>query len=446
MKKIKIRKRKGTYRLIYACSQDETKQYREILSELEKKDYSVALKHAHGFCHDRNIVTAAKVHIRYNYTLSFDLADFFDSVSETHLKNYLKKEVLDKCLIDGAPRQGLPTSPLLANLAASKLDVAITKKLGKEIKGGGFAYTRYADDIAISFQGLSESTKIKKVVSEAVRRCGFKLNKKKTRLHQTKTGKRVILGVSVDAEGVSTTRSFRRRLRAAEHNLSRNPENKRQGQVVAGMKEFLKLKEPGTDAKKQAKTDEKRFLEAQAVAKYYHLRSPKRVEKVISEKTDGEYAISNDPVTFYLFAAATLGRSTCLDIQVAEKRKKYAGGVWLFQHLPGCSLACLFSDEQMKTSGVKQRKMIARCYVYQTRETGKKLYGHLYGHKPGDTEKLRAWLEKQGFQSCTAGSGETVCGHTRCGKKPYFDNLKIVETRLKEKKGNHAVAWKFKIM
>ena len=216
MHTFKIKKRSGGYREIYSPSAREKKEFRSYLPYLESLHLS---PYAHAFVKHRNIITNAQHHIRYNISVSFDLSSFFDTVTEKSFKNIaINKDILYICLVDGAARQGIPTSPILANIAANKMDYTIVKKLNALFKQKHeFSYTRYADDMTVSFNDKKNITTVCDIVSKSVEICGFTLNKKKTRVQFSTNGnRREICGVTVDNE-IHTSRRFRRRLRAAEH-------------------------------------------------------------------------------------------------------------------------------------------------------------------------------------------------------------------------------------
>ncbi|MBO1996760.1 hypothetical protein J4714_12815 [Staphylococcus epidermidis] len=89
-----------------------------------------------------------------------DLENFFDSIKPSMVSKYINEDVIEKCFIDGAPRQGLPTSPAISCLAFISCDNKIIESIGKisdDIK-----YTRYADDLCLSFNDLSIKNSIEK--------------------------------------------------------------------------------------------------------------------------------------------------------------------------------------------------------------------------------------------------------------------------------------------
>lgn len=170
----------------------------------------------HGFVYGKNCVTNAKEHVNFNYTISMDLENFFDSIRHYHLE-MVPYHILKQCLVRGAPRQGLSTSPTLSNLALREFDLWVEQLcFYNTLWGDKTAYTRYADDITISGDDLASLHTIKRQIIYKLNLMGFKLNQKKTRVQSYKGGRRVITGLAVDNE-VNANRQTRRRLRAAIH-------------------------------------------------------------------------------------------------------------------------------------------------------------------------------------------------------------------------------------
>jgi RNA-directed DNA polymerase len=96
----------------------------------------------------------------------------------------------------GVLPQGAPTSPMLSNLAAGKLD----EMLHTYALENGFVYTRYADDITVSASRLSSARvvgEIQRNIVRRIRQSGFKDNWKKTRVAGSGS-KKIILGLLVD--------------------------------------------------------------------------------------------------------------------------------------------------------------------------------------------------------------------------------------------------------
>jgi len=170
----------------------------------------------HAFVKGRNCVTNAMKHIGYKYTISYDLKDFFESVTRDKLTGIVSDDILDLIIVDGSTRQGLSSSPNAANLAFIKVDKEIMASICKS--NIAFAYTRYADDITISFNYTNDLFKIDDIVRYWVTSNAYVINEHKTKLQCADQGRRFITGIAVDCTSVYPTRKNRRRARAAIHN------------------------------------------------------------------------------------------------------------------------------------------------------------------------------------------------------------------------------------
>ena len=226
MQIIQVEKRSGGTRKIYVPSREEKGHLRSLLAVIPQPDNRLAS--AHGFRSGRSPVTNALEH-QPNYIagavmLSLDLSDFFGSVTPEQVLCYLPRNhqegFLMACFPDGAAQQGLPTSPALANLAGIAIDEAILQE--NEKHGWNAVYTRYADDLTLSFPSMPDCgiNAVIASVDEIVRRHGHRLNRKKIRIQQARSGRWECCGVMLDERGVHVSRKQRRLLRAMEHNLA----------------------------------------------------------------------------------------------------------------------------------------------------------------------------------------------------------------------------------
>lgn len=218
MNVFRIAKRNGKFRTIYAPSPKEKEWLRQVLSTgltpaCERLDKANV---AHGFRRGRSPVTNAMQHRGFDYSLCFDLQDFFDTVLPTYVP--LEWANMPELWPDGAARQGLPTSPALANIAAAAFDadVCALRPAGPTRKFESFVYTRYADDLTFSFDNAWLIDVLLNAVPRLAEKHGFRINKSKTRLQWAGAGRRIITGVAVD-NTLNVPRSVRRRLRAARH-------------------------------------------------------------------------------------------------------------------------------------------------------------------------------------------------------------------------------------
>ena len=165
--------------------------------------------------------------------LTLDIESFFDSINATHLNKRIDAELLSVVLEGGAPRQGLPTSPLVANIAMIDVDSSIMA-LCNEI--GGVTYSRYADDMAFGFDAFELHERIAAGVQAILSAIGFRLNSRKTKLQSMANGAMHITGVALTSSGIRPTRSTLRRIRAAKHQ-GRNSQ-------ATGLSEWARCKLP----------------------------------------------------------------------------------------------------------------------------------------------------------------------------------------------------------
>jgi len=230
-----IPKGNGRFRRIYEPLGD----YKKRLIKANKKIALIVknydfLQINHAFIKNRNCITNAERHKNYSYTLSMDLTDFFDSVDKKLVSKYLKDEFMELCFIDGYLRQGLPTSPAIANLSLLQTDRQIYNRL-RELNLN-IIYTRYADDLTVSFNDISYLPLIKKILKSNIQAVGFTFNESKTKLQKETNGRRIITGVGVDRSGVYPTRKIKKKIRAAKHQDNLDS--------LRGLEEWAKCKRP----------------------------------------------------------------------------------------------------------------------------------------------------------------------------------------------------------
>ncbi|HHF3231904.1 TPA: retron Ec67 family RNA-directed DNA polymerase/endonuclease [Vibrio diabolicus] len=235
-----ITKKSGGVRTISAPS-DELKDLQRKLSDLLLDckgvihlDNKVECSLSHGFERERSIITNARIHRGKKNVLNLDLEDFFGSFNFGRVRGYFianRDFKLDPhiattiaqiaCYKDSLP-QGSPCSPVIANLITNSLDI----KLSKLAKRNGCTYTRYADDITFSTRKKSFPTSIVKNVENVtlgskllgeIRRAGFSVNPKKTRL-QFKDSRQEATGLVVNKK-VSVKSEYWRLTRAMAHSL-----------------------------------------------------------------------------------------------------------------------------------------------------------------------------------------------------------------------------------
>lgn len=237
-----VPKRSGGLRKL--CAPDER------LKELQRKVLRRLLGRlkvhaaATGFQRGQSIVTHARQHTGQAVVVRLDIKDFFPSTAARRVYRYFRKigwnrpaaRLLKRLCThqDGLP-QGAPTSPRLSNLVNYHLDcrlTAIARKLGAH-------YSRYADDITLSFP-TDDRRQIRyliRFVRRVAAETGYLLHgAKKLRIRRQHQQQRVT-GLVVN-ECVNLPREVRRRLRAVEHHLRTGRPATLTPQQLAGWRAF----------------------------------------------------------------------------------------------------------------------------------------------------------------------------------------------------------------
>lgn len=421
----KIPKRNGKFRTIYIPDKEYKAQLRYLLTEkfFQKKfPYYVT-----AFVHDNNIVTNAKQHIGYNFTLSFDLEDFFDSVTTEHFNHFSEKnrDLITDCFINDRLRQGLPTSPFLSNLAALSMDEVILRNIKRTFLKNNLKYyertedldeieyTRYADDLAFSFNNYSTYPVLKTMIPNIVNSCRFKINSRKTHLQTAKFGFRRICGINVGPDRVKVPKHIDKKLRACIH-LNKKWDDMKH--VVMGLREFIKLKKPDLENKKNIKQA------CRILHKFNMSATAKKLRVIEPAIPDGDYGgvtITNDPVYFVGMSLFTTDWRSCMSLRRGGNAKK---GVWVWNNLQGCSIAYIPSSRIVTIAGISRKAMIRRVLVFET-EDGGRYYGTCYPNSHMIADKLY----DAGFKPVREGRGKRVKGrivNRKC--MPWQDSTKII--------------------
>lgn len=242
--RFEIPKRSGGMRAIWAPLPTLKQAQHWILHEILER--LVVHGAAHGFLSGRSIATNAAEHSNSQLLVKLDIENFFPSISWKRVKGVFRKAgypeqiaTLLALLCTEAPReivqdngktyyvalaerclpQGAPTSPALTNALCLRLDRRITGFADK----AGWRYTRYADDLTFSFAAdNSQEADISRLLGTVKRILGeegFNVNVKKThviRQHQAQQ----VTGLIVNGEQAPrVSRSLKRQMRAALHNL-----------------------------------------------------------------------------------------------------------------------------------------------------------------------------------------------------------------------------------
>jgi len=246
----KLPKKKGGFRLINAPSKNMKLVQRWILDNILYK--LNAGEYAHGFIPNKSIATNASVHVGQELVLGIDLKDFFPSITLKRVIGLFQsigynKEISyalgELCTFNWRLPQGAPSSPMISNLIAWRMDI----KLSEFCKKRDLNYSRYADDITIS--GEKILPKYKTLIYRKIEEEGFSINWDKVRLHDRGSSQRVT-GLVVN-DKVTLGRKKKKELRAIVHNIVKNgpkTENRENDpffkEQIFGKLAFAKMVEP----------------------------------------------------------------------------------------------------------------------------------------------------------------------------------------------------------
>lgn len=171
-----------------------------------------------------SIVDNARPHSGKAVVVKLDLVDFFPSLSADRVDRYFRfigwnreaAALLTRlCVHDNGLPQGAPTSPALSNLLMNGFDHRLSRRMARWKDA---SYTRYADDITLSFRKDSPR-KIRGMVQFVVRLSrshGLRVHVGRKRKFLRRHQQQRVTGLVVN-DKARLPRRVRRRLRAIEH-------------------------------------------------------------------------------------------------------------------------------------------------------------------------------------------------------------------------------------
>ena len=253
----KIPKKTGGFRTLNIPSNELKVLQKKIVGLIERYHGGKIHGCANAFCKGRSILTNARPHLGCEVLIKLDIVDFFPSVNREHAKkslrfkgmplqgtaeepDLLENRLLEILFLDQGLPQGAPSSPLLSNLVMRDIDL----NLSSYAKRYGGVYTRYADDISISYKSEDKGAVRKTIgaVEEILSKKGFRLNRKRQKLHVLRRHQaQRICGVTINSGKMTISRQKRRELRAIKHRLQVGREASMRETQVQGWNCFLDM-------------------------------------------------------------------------------------------------------------------------------------------------------------------------------------------------------------
>lgn len=234
----------------------------KILQEKINKIFKLVYKpnsSLHGFALDRSTVTNARMHLKKDHLLNFDLADFFPSINFGRIRGVLisffgigseaATVIANICCYNNYLPQGAPTSPILSNMICFNLD----KQLQLVARKYSCTYTRYADDItfstnkhlfpkSIAFEE-DDIIYIGPKILEILADNSFKINPSKTRLNN-RLQHLGVTGITVN-EKLNVKRDYIKKIRGILRCLEKNSIEQAQ-EIFETKYTKVKNKKPGS--------------------------------------------------------------------------------------------------------------------------------------------------------------------------------------------------------
>ena len=192
-----IPKHNGYRKIVTYKENSELKKFHtKAKNVLDKK--IIPSKFAKAYIKKRSIISNANVH-RYNdIFIALDIKDFFANIKHKKLIDLLQFElarngrgvykkdcikIVKSCSnTDRGLLVGLKLSPILANIYLKEFDNILYGKL-KKMNLPDVKYTRYADDLVISFKNCEANLHdIISLIQKLLKRYGLRINEKKTRI------------------------------------------------------------------------------------------------------------------------------------------------------------------------------------------------------------------------------------------------------------------------
>jgi RNA-directed DNA polymerase len=227
-------KKNGKRREINAPCELLKNQQRHLKNLLSEKMEQELPTYIVGFRSNYNLKKNGELHLGKKWVINLDIKDFFPSIKKELLeqelgsyeqllntRGYTFDQFIEFVTLHKALPQGSPISPLLSNYIGYKIvDKEVYPYLQNKY-GDKFAYSRYADDITISFDALNTRDELKDEVENVIKIVEssgfFKINKKKTSIMHN-SQKQVVTGVVVNMK-TSLGKKEKLKYRAIVHKI-----------------------------------------------------------------------------------------------------------------------------------------------------------------------------------------------------------------------------------
>lgn len=263
-----IPKRKGKRKIVTYKTQDcELYTFHDKVNKSLTKRLKQSI-FAKAYIKKRSIVTNARCHMYNDIFLFIDIMDFFQSINHKKLlktlyyeinKNHIQHFTLPQCqdLIESCSLSnkglaiGLKPSPILANIYLKEFDGILYGFL-KKLRLKNVIYTRYADDLVISYKGDNTDSCeiITDKIIELLAKYRLKVNSTKTKIINLNKSNHVkITGINITRDDknnrvLSVGRKlknelYNRTIKLCSTSYIKSPEWYQEAKSIRGLQSFV---------------------------------------------------------------------------------------------------------------------------------------------------------------------------------------------------------------
>ena len=218
---LKIKKRNGQYRTVYAPN-GTLKHIQRVILDNILSDRKLS-PYAKAYVKNTNLIDNALPHVAKNIILKMDISNFFESIDFWDVYNtcfpsslfpFEVGYILTKlCTLDDMLIQGAPTSAYISNLYLRSFDYEI----GKYCEDNNISYTRYSDDL--TFSGNFDTKEVIFLVRDKLMKLGLRVNNKKTKVIK-QYYQHNVTGLVVNSK-VNISKSYKKKIRQEVYYITR---------------------------------------------------------------------------------------------------------------------------------------------------------------------------------------------------------------------------------
>lgn len=211
-----LAKRNGGRRQVAAPSGVLKKLQRRLLDKyLSGQEIHHA---ATAFRRGQSIASHAGRHLGQAIVVTVDLADFFPATSSARVRGWFLEQgwrgealraLMRLCVYQGGLPQGAPTSPVLSNLVNLPFD----REMAELASRHGARFSRYADDLAFSWNVGVEPTGFRCAAENCIERFGYRIQLSKGWRCQTAEELPEVTGLVLNGSRLLPSRQVLKKIR-----------------------------------------------------------------------------------------------------------------------------------------------------------------------------------------------------------------------------------------